>query len=171
MKIFYGSFFILVVGFLCPQNFSMPVEKAGYKSYSQQSFWAYPWGESVTHKGVDIFAPVKTPVHSSTYGIVIGKGVNRLGGNYVKVLGPKWRVHYYAHLDSIKTRMFAIVNRKSVIGTVGTTGNAKGKLPHLHYSIKTIIPYPWNADHSIQGKRKMFYLNPINYLNETCRIK
>jgi len=50
------------------------------------------------------------------------------------------------------------------IGTVGATGNAKGKSPHLHYSMTTIVPYPWRIDFAKQGWKKMFYLNPIDYL-------
>ena len=156
---------VTIVGFLLPQVFKMPVQSATIGSYDQHSYWAYPWGESVTHKGVDIFARKGTSVHSSTYGMVLFSGKNRLGGNVVFVLGPKWRIHYYAHLDSIKANAFTLVSPKTEIGTVGTTGNAAGKPPHLHYTIKTIIPYPWRYDKGIQGWRKMFYLNPIPYLN------
>ena len=86
-----------------------------------------------------------------------------MGGNVVFVLGPKWRVHYYAHLDEIKTSSFSFVSNETLIGTVGDSGNAAGKSPHLHYSIMTPIPYPWRIDSEIQGWRKMFYLNPISY--------
>ncbi len=159
--------FLVLLGLLLPQKFRMPVEGATKKSYSQKSFWAYPWGRSVTHKGVDIFAKRGTTIHPATAGIVLYKGKTERGGNVVFILGPKWRIHYYAHLDKIKTKSFSIVSSKSIIGTVGSTGNASGKPSHLHYTIKTIIPYPWRIDKGIQGKRKMFYLNPIKYLNET----
>ncbi|MBO9201954.1 MULTISPECIES: M23 family metallopeptidase [Niastella] len=162
----YIILIILLIGFLIPQSYRMPVEGATFKSYSQNSYWAYPWGKSVTHKGVDIFAKKGTPIHSSTYGIVIFKGQIEMGGNVVLVLGPKWRLHYYAHLDDITTGMFSFVSKSSQIGTVGATGNAVGKPPHLHYAIKTVLPYPWRIDKSIQGWKKMFYLNPIPYLNE-----
>jgi len=158
---------LIVIGFLLPQSFKMPVQQANLKSYSQHSFWAYPWGKSVTHKGVDIFARKGTSIHSSTNGLVIYKGNISRGGNVVMILGPKWRLHYYAHLDSIKTKMFSVVSANTEIGTVGTTGNAAGKPPHLHYTIKSIIPYPWRYDSGIQGWRKMFYLNPIPYLNQS----
>jgi len=58
----------------------------------------------------------------------------------------------------------SFVNTNSTIGTVGTSGNAVGKPPHLHYSILTIIPYVWRIDSDRQGWKKMFYLNPIEYL-------
>ena len=166
-KIFAGSFVLLLIGFIVPQQFKMPVKGATRKSYSQNSFWAYPWGKSVTHKGVDIFAKKGTDVHPATGGIVLYKGKTSRGGNVVFILGPKWRIHYYAHLDEIKITSFTMVTSNTVIGTVGNTGNAIGKPSHLHYTIKTIIPYPWRMDKSIQGKRKMFYLNPITYLNKT----
>ena len=158
---------MILLGLLLPQKFRMPVEGATRKSYSQKSFWAYPWGKSVTHKGVDIFAKKGTNIYPATSGIVLFKGKKPRGGNVVFILGPKWRIHYYAHLDKIKTRSLSIVSPGTVIGTVGNTGNAVGKPSHLHYTIKTIIPYPWRIDKSIQGKRKMFYLNPIKYLNES----
>jgi hypothetical protein len=37
---------------MVPQQFKMPVKGATRKSYSQNSFWAYPWGKSVTHKAL-----------------------------------------------------------------------------------------------------------------------
>jgi peptidoglycan LD-endopeptidase LytH len=70
-KIFAGSFVLLVIGLILPQKVIMPVEGATRKSYSQNSFWTYPWGKSVTHKGVDIFAKKGTDVHPATAGIVL----------------------------------------------------------------------------------------------------
>ena len=144
----------------------MPVEGGHRHSYNPESFWYGGWGSSVVHKGVDIFAKKGTTVRSATTGIVLATAQGKKGGKYVVVLGPKWRVHYYAHLNEIKTRPFSFVTTNSVIGTVGNTGNAKTTPSHLHYSIATIIPYPWRWDNSTQGWRKMFYLNPISYLNE-----
>lgn len=85
----------------------MPVEGATKSSYHPNSFWFYPWGKSITHKGVDIFAKNGTNVRSSTYGLVIYTGRLSMGGNVVLVLGPKWRLHYYAHLQEIKTSQFS----------------------------------------------------------------
>ena len=61
---------------------------------------------------------------------------------------------------------FSFVANGEQLGTVGTTGNAAGKPPHLHYSIVTPIPNFWNLDTDKQGWKKMFYLNPIDYLKE-----
>ncbi|MDP4149361.1 MAG: M23 family metallopeptidase [Bacteroidota bacterium] len=157
---------ILAIGWVIPQQLVMPVAGATRHSYDQHSFWAYPWGESVTHKGVDIFAKEGTYVHSATDGLVIATGQNRLGGNFVVVLGPQWRLHYYAHLHEIRTHALTPVSHQTVLGTVGNTGDAKGKPTHLHYTIRSVFPCPWRIDHSHQGWKKAFYINPIPYLNE-----
>lgn len=83
------------------------------------------------------------------------------------VLGPKWRIHYYAHLRDINVGFFDLLSAGETVGTVGTTGNAKGKQPHLHYSIFTLIPYLWRIDGAPQGWLKMFFLNPIDFLKTT----
>lgn len=157
---------IIVAGFVLPQKFSMPVDGATKNNYHPESYWYYPWGKSVTHKGVDIFAKEGTTISSSVSGLVLYTGQIKMGGNIIFVLGPKWRFHYYAHLKEINTSSLCWVNRGEKIGSVGTTGNAKGKPPHLHYSIITPIPYIWRIDSARQGWKKMFYLNPIDYLSE-----
>lgn len=156
---------LLIIGYCLPQQFIMPVKGAGKRSYAQSSFWFYPWGKSVTHKGVDIFAKKGTPVQASVTGLVVRTGNLKRGGNMVLVLGPKWRFHYYAHLNEIKTSSFSFVKAGTVIGTVGNTGNAVGKPPHLHYAVASMLPIPWRIDNSKQGWKKMFFLNPIEYLN------
>lgn len=165
-KILIAIVIILSIGFLIPQNFKIPVQGATSADYNSESFWYYPWGKSITHKGVDIFAKKGVEINSSTSGIVLYVGEIDLGGKVVLILGPKWRLHYYAHLNEVKTSSFSIVNSKTIIGAVGSSGNAVGKPPHLHYSILTIFPYIWKLDSDRQGWKKMFYLNPIDYLNK-----
>ena len=133
----------------------------------QNRFGFIPGGKSVTHKGVDIFAKEGTNVNSSTGGLVLFTGEIERGGKVVLILGPKWRLHYYAHLQNIDTGPLSWTSKGEKIGTVGTTGNAKGKPPHLHYSIITLVPYPWKMDDGRQGWKKMFYLNPITYLAQS----
>ena len=163
-RLILGVLIIWLTGMLLPQRVIMPVEGAGSADYHPQSFWYHPWGRSGTHKGVDIFAKKGTPVNAATYGLVVYTGQIGMGGNVVLVLGPKWRMHYYAHLDSIKTGSFSWLSQGENLGTVGNSGNAAGKPAHLHYTIATPIPYPWRADSSPQGWKKMFYLNPIHCL-------
>lgn len=163
-KIKFICLAILIIGLIIPQKFSMPVEGATKSDYNEKTFWYYPWGKSVTHKGVDIFAPEGTNLKSSTFGLVLYSGEVKVGGNIILILGPKWRLHYYAHLMDLKISTLSWVSRDEIIGSVGASGNAKGKPPHLHYSIVTPIPYPWRIDSDRQGWKKMFYLNPLDYL-------
>lgn len=134
--------------------------------YNQKSYWAYPWGTSGTHKGVDIFGKIGTDVLSSTRGFTFATGSGGKSGKYVVVLGPKLRFHYYAHLNSISTKVVDWHSLGDKIGTLGDSGNAKGKPAHLHYAMVAWLPHFWRADSDPQGSRKMFYLNPIEYLNE-----
>lgn len=60
-------------------------------------------GSSVTLKGVDIFAKEETKLVSATHGIILAKGNISKGGNFVLILGPKWRLYYYAHLKKSST--------------------------------------------------------------------
>ena len=163
-KILYTLLGIIALGLCIPQNLHMPVQGGNKNSYNPKSFWYYPWGKSIVHKGVDIFAKKGTPVKSSTIGVVLATGQLGRGGNFVLILGPKWRLHYYAHLNEIKTSAFSFVSHNSVIGSVGNTGNAATTPSHLHYTIATPIPYPRRIDDSKLGWMKMFYLNPIDYL-------
>ena len=163
-------FFCLMSGFLLPQPFRNPVSGAGPDSYNPLSFWYYPWGRSVTHKGVDIFAPEGTPVCAASPGIVLFAGEISMGGKVVFILGPKWRIHYYAHLSEIRASPGSFRQIGEEIGLVGTSGNAKGKPPHLHYSIMTMVPNPFNMDFGIQGWMKAFYINPIPLLNKAGGI-
>jgi len=91
-----------------------------------------------------------------------------MGGKVLLMLGPKWRLHYFAHLDNYSALPGQPVLPGAPLGTVGSTGNAKGKPPHLHYSIVTLLPYPWRWDTSTQGWKKMFYLDPTPMLNEAA---
>ncbi|KZS40974.1 peptidase M23 [Aquimarina aggregata] len=158
---------VIGLGFLIPQKMIIPVKEASIADWDDHSFWAYPWGSSITHKGIDIFKPKGTDVISSTYGIVLYTYEGGKGGKTVMVLGPKWRFHYYAHMDEVVAFPFQLVACGTKLGTVGTTGNAVGKPPHLHYAITTPFPYWWLRDPEvIQGNRKMFHLDPDTWLRE-----
>ena len=159
------AIFIIVLGFLLPQRIAIPVENGSTKDWNHKTFWYEPWGKSGVHKGIDIFAQKGTLLLSSTDGIVIFTGELALGGRVVAVLGAKWQIHYYAHLARIDVHVGEFVSSKRPIGLLGNSGNAKGKAPHVHYSILTLFPYVWKIDGSTQGWKKMFYLNPIDYLS------
>ena len=88
------------------------------------------------HRGVDIFAPRGTPVLSATNGRVYRVETTRIGGKVVWVRDSDERQRiYYAHLDSQVVRTGMEVERGTVLGFVGNTGNARTTPPHLHFSV------------------------------------
>lgn len=151
---------LLVIPFLIPERAQIPVEGATHRDWNEQSFWYEPWGVSGVHKGIDIFAPTGRPVLAPVGGIVLYKGHVRLGGNVVAVLGPKWRIHYCAHLNSSSVRLFEIVKKGEVIGSAGTSGNAASKASHLHYAVISLLPRIWKVTGETQGWKKMFFVDP-----------
>nr|WP_245901084.1 M23 family metallopeptidase [Deinococcus yavapaiensis] len=110
--------------------------------------WGGARSEGRRHEGVDIFAPLGTPIRSTTKGVVTRVTTDRLGGNVVYVLGPGGFNHYYAHLARYgDVRGGQWIEAGTVIGYVGNTGNARSTPPHLHYGVYTptwtaINPYP-----------------------------
>jgi murein DD-endopeptidase MepM/ murein hydrolase activator NlpD len=151
---------VLIIGFILPDELIIPVKNATEADWNPKSFWFRPWGKSGVHKGIDIFAKKGTPVIAACSGVVVSAESNDNGGNVVSILGPKWRIHYYAHMKSLEVRCGEFIEQGLEIGTVGTTGNAAGKAPHLHYAIITQIPYVWEYRSEKYGFEKMFFLNP-----------
>jgi murein DD-endopeptidase MepM/ murein hydrolase activator NlpD len=92
------------------------------------------------HQGQDIFAPRGTPIYSATHGYVTRITENKLGGLTVWVMGAGRRMYYYAHLDAYpdSLRVRDRVDTGTVLGYVGTTGNARGGKPHLHFGVYTM---------------------------------
>ena len=156
-------FSVLALGFLVPEPKAIPVKGASSSDWNKDTFWYEPWGSSGVHKGIDIFAKKNTPVIASTNLFVLYRGSISKGGKIVLAIGPKWRLHYFAHLSNIDSVAGRFVKVGSSLASVGDTGNAKGKQPHLHYSIVSILPMFWKMDRSTQGYKKAFYLNPIEY--------
>jgi peptidoglycan LD-endopeptidase LytH len=127
---------------------SLPVPVDGVRPSAIRNSWRAPRDGGRHHQGVDIFAKPGTPVRSTTEGIVIRLGQNRLGGNVVWIMGPGRQAHYYAHLRDFGA--FEVGERViagDIIGYVGNTGNARGTPHHLHYGVyelgrSAINPFP-----------------------------
>jgi len=164
-KLIVSLFVLFGLGFVVPEKNQMPVVGATVRDWNQKSFWYYPWGHNRVHKGIDIFAKTGTNIVAPTSGFVLYSGLDVLGGNVVLILGAKWRLHYFAHLKSTQTNKLGFIDAGEVIGKVGTTGNAKGKSPHLHYSIKTLYPQFWlyNLKTKMAWQR-LFYVKPDTFL-------
>jgi murein DD-endopeptidase MepM/ murein hydrolase activator NlpD len=133
------------------QQLAMPV--AGVSKDKVNDSWHAPRnGGERQHEGQDIFAPRGTPVLSATDGYVVSVAENKLGGRTVSVVGAGGRVYYYAHLDQYADDI-GVGNRvtpETVLGYVGTTGNAVGTSPHLHFGVYSskgaINPLPLLTD-------------------------
>lgn len=116
-----------------------PVAESGHP------YFARAWNAS--HHGTDIFAPSGTPL------LAVEDGRARImeGGKGGKTVyldtDDGARHYYYAHLSSWErpTDFPRRVRAGEVLGYVGTTGNAQGRPPHLHFQIKlgteTVDPY------------------------------
>ena len=109
-------------------------------------------GGSRRHEGIDIFAPRGTPAVAAVDGWITGSATNTLGGNVVWLWSPSRRLSlYYAHLDRHAVSRGQRVRAGDVVGYVGTTGNARGTSPHLHFGIYSrgegaIDPAPFVVD-------------------------
>ncbi len=117
------------------RSLSMPLENIAKKQISNT--WHAPRAVTRLHEGQDIFAPRGTPVYSATEGYITHIGENALGGQTVSVIGAGGRVYYYAHLDSYAPNIAEgdHVTPETVLGCVGSSGNAKGTPPHLHFGV------------------------------------
>jgi peptidoglycan LD-endopeptidase LytH len=117
---------------------AMPLQDVNKRQIADT--WGAPRGVGRRHEGQDIFAPKGTPILSATNGYVYKIGENNLGGQTVSVIGSGGRVYYYAHLDSYAPNLQVgdRVSTRTVIGFVGTTGNAQGTPPHLHFGVYSL---------------------------------
>ncbi|WP_052210287.1 M23 family metallopeptidase [Xanthomonas sp. NCPPB 1325] len=118
-----------------PERLAIPVKNVRARHIAD-TFGA-PRGRDRTHAGVDIFAPRGTPVLAATRGVVSAIRDQGLGGKQVWLLGPAMERHYYAHLDDWAAGLAVgdVVEPGTQLGMVGTTGNARGTPPHLHFGV------------------------------------
>lgn len=122
---------------LTEQTFRQPLEQTLGVSQGYNFF----------HRGVDIRAPIGTPVHSVAVGQVVEIQYLRYGwGHYVRVSHGENMETLYAHLGQINVKFGQAVDKETVLGTVGLTGKTTGA--HLHLEMK------------LDGK----YVNPLGAL-------
>lgn len=116
------------------------------------------------HAGNDVFAPRGTPIRAPFDGVAT-QDSNGLGGNAVVVTGALGYV-YNAHLDSFGT--LGAVKTGTIVGYVGSTGDAQGGAPHDHIEWHpNVIPdHPYRSSYGftvINGA-----IDPFPYLNSVC---
>jgi len=85
------------------------------------------------HKGVDISAPLGTPVYSTLSGRVVLARYLPLTGNTVVVDHGWGLMSLYAHLSEIDVKEGKFVKQGQIIGKVGSSGRSTG--PHLHFGV------------------------------------
>ena len=103
------------------------------------------YGTTVKNNGIDIKAPVGTPVYAVAKGKVVYNDRFLGYGNVVLVDHGKGYYTLYAHLRDIKVNVKDIVEKDHVVGTVGDTGSLEG--PKLHFELrkngKPVDPIPF----------------------------
>lgn len=96
-------------------------------------------GDQRMHTGTDIAAPLGTPVIAALTGKVLL--ADFLGGYGVAIAlehGQGSQQTLYAHLSELFVKPGQVVEKGTVIGRVGTTGNSTG--PHLHFELRQQLP-------------------------------
>lgn len=113
-------------------------------TYRYVNDWGFPREGGRAHEGIDILADRGTPVVAPVAGVVTQK-VGSIGGRQATLEGDDGFVYINSHLNS-----FAKAGRVApgdLIGRIGTSGDAAGGPPHLHFEIHPlgigpINPYP-----------------------------
>ncbi|MBW4490939.1 MAG: peptidoglycan DD-metalloendopeptidase family protein [Trichocoleus desertorum ATA4-8-CV12] len=116
----------------------LPENAASFKGYIWPakgvltSGYGWRWGRM--HRGIDIAAPVGTPVVAAAPGVVITAGWNDGGyGNLVEVKHPDGSITLYAHNNRVLVRPGQQVDQGQQIAEMGSTGYSTG--PHSHFEI------------------------------------
>lgn len=101
--------------------------------------------EPIFHGGVDLLAPVGTPVVAIAPGIVVFAKEQGSYGKLVVINHADGLQSRYAQLEGIKVTLGEKVNKGHILGTVGTTGKPTSIQPHLHFEIRVNGFLGWEA--------------------------
>jgi murein DD-endopeptidase MepM/ murein hydrolase activator NlpD len=112
--------------------------------------------ESGWHHGEDIVGAIGTPLLAVADGVVHSVGWNQIGGWRLWLRDGDGNEFYYAHLSAYSPLAGEgrRVHAGDVLGFMGTSGDADGGVPHLHFEIHpvallglgydgVIAPYPY----------------------------
>ena len=110
------------------------------------------WGQM--HYGLDIAAPLGTPIYSAADGVVLKAGRVSGFGNAVYIQDADGNVHVYGHMRFYDVEAGQIVHAGDQIAKVGNEGYSTG--PHLHYEIhrgdmdgRPLDPEDWLAERGV----------------------
>jgi murein DD-endopeptidase MepM/ murein hydrolase activator NlpD len=126
------------------RNFIMPVKGRISTQYGLQRYVNGRF--SYRHKGVDIAAPMGTPVKAAADGVVsLADDSFVLHGKTIIIDHGGGLSSLYLHLSRIDVSAGEQIKQGQVIGKVGATGAATG--PHLHYGVyvhhEAMDPFYW----------------------------
>jgi murein DD-endopeptidase MepM/ murein hydrolase activator NlpD len=110
------------------------------------------WGQM--HYGLDLAAPLGTPILSAADGVVLKAGRVSGYGNALYIQDADGNVHIYGHMRYYDVRAGDIVHAGDQIAKVGNEGYSTG--PHLHYEIhrgsmegRPLDPQEWLAERGV----------------------
>lgn len=90
-------------------------------------------GNNSSHRGIDIAAPIGTPVYAPADGVVVFSGAKLGYGNFLVIAHGYGVITRYGHNSRLFVKTGQRVRRGDQISAVGDTGRSTG--PHLHYEI------------------------------------
>lgn len=107
-------------------------------------------GQREMHEGLDIAAPLGTPILATADGVVSFVGPLASFGNVVFINHGHGFTTFYAHNSRNAVREGQTVKRGQIIAYVGATGRSTG--PHVHYEVQvngaTVNPLKYVVDPS-----------------------
>ncbi len=110
------------------RKFLLPVRGVVVSKFGAQ-------GKGLRNDGINIAAPLGTPVRAAENGIVVYSGNALLGfGNMVLIRHADGFMTAYAHNRSLGVARGDVVRRGQVIAEVGRTGNVS--TPQLHFEVR-----------------------------------
>jgi murein DD-endopeptidase MepM/ murein hydrolase activator NlpD len=86
------------------------------------------------HHGLDLIAPLRSPVYATAAGVVVFSGVNGTYGRYIEIEHGAGLQTRFGHLHRLLVKRGEIVTPGQMIGLLGNSGRSTG--PHLHYEVR-----------------------------------
>jgi murein DD-endopeptidase MepM/ murein hydrolase activator NlpD len=108
---------------------SWPVDGYISKEFFQEESEGQP-----AHPGLDLVAPVETPVKAAGRGRVTEAGWDETLGNYIVIDHGFGFTTMYGHTARLLVSPGQVVDRDQVIALLGNTG--KSSAPHLHFEVR-----------------------------------
>lgn len=91
-------------------------------------------GEGEFHKGIDISAPMGTPIRATANGVVVTAGMSNGYGREVVIDHGHGLKTLYGHMSGFNVLAGQTVFTGQIIGYVGHSGRTTGN--HVHYEVK-----------------------------------